>query len=95
MTTGTPGVQVYFVGVGGSGRSPPTPNGVRRGGQRADPVNENLVYEKFSKRGRETVIARGAEVTKGYKVARRAVLWGAWRRWGAESGKVSFSLMKT
>ena len=38
----------------------PRDRGVRRGGRLADPVNENLVYEKFSKRGGETVIARGA-----------------------------------
>ena len=36
VTTDAPGVHAYFFGVGGSGRrpvSPPTPNGVRRGGQ--------------------------------------------------------------
>jgi len=34
-------------------------------------------------------------VTKVFKSYYRAVLWGAWRRWGAESGKATFSLIKT
>ena len=98
MTTGTPGVQVYFFGVGGSGRRPvrpPTPSGSGVG-VRCERCGRARGSDTVRWKSRENdIVGPGAEVPKGVLVGRVDYLRGAWRRWGAESGKPMFSLSKT
>ena len=73
--------------------SPPQGSGV---GVRCERCGRARGSDTVRWKSRENdIVGPGAEVPKGVLVGRVDYLRGAWRRWGAESGKSLISLSKT